>query len=339
MEHKIHDPLTAILLDPEFHRAVEENRAAEFIAKRLGVTPEEASRMTDGRTKTNSPSPQSDEKANPAQKEAIQIASNSSELQNTPSFEDYWTRVRGGVGDVVPLNFARAHEEYPQNYQQSEKRAREKYQIGEQPHYYSQTSSKDTRILQAEGMQNQSLLRKNPSTSKDIIYYTPPQRRAGLLLTGGLLIGIVAGATGVIFTKDTLDPTKTSNLPSGQSPYTYSSSGPLEHGRNTTEENKKMLEAMSTMVINVAEEVDKRLNPSPTPTSTPNPIPTPTPDLAQQTSFCTTPEPGKLCRIPPPPPPTPTPYPSCEKMNELRPGDWCVWPTADPRGPYAASFE
>lgn len=333
MEHKIQeqDPLTALLFDPKFREAVENNEADNYVANKLGVTLEEASRMTGGSTKTNSVSPSSDENANPAQNEAIQISSNSSlELQNTPSFEDYWTRVRGGVGDVVPLNFARAHEEYPQNYQQSEKRAREKYQRGKQ----SQASSQHKVIWQAEGMQNQSLLRKNPSTSsKDIIYYTPPQRRAGLLLTGGLLIGIVAGATGVIFTKDTLDPTKTSNLPSDQSPYTYS------YGRNTTEENKKLLEAMSTMVINVAEEVNKRLNPSPIPTSTPNPIPTPTPDLAQQASFCTTPEPGKLCRIPPPPPPTPTPYPSCEKMNELRPGDWCVWPTADHRGPYAASFE
>ncbi len=178
-----------------------------------------------------------------------------------------------------------------------------------------------------------SIAPRYPSTAPDAIYHQEPPRRAGLLLTGGLLIGIVAGATGVIFTKDTLSPTKTSNPTSEQSPYTYS------FGRNTTSENEELLGVMATMVVDVAEEVNNRLNPSPTPTSTPEPTPSPTPDLAQQSSFCGTPDPGKMCRVPPPPPPTPTPYPSCEKMNELRAGDWCVWPTPDPRGSYAAYHE
>lgn len=70
--------------------------------------------------------------------------------------------------------------------------------------------------------------------------------------------------------------------------------------------------------------------PTATPTATLRAMPSSTPDLASQTSFCGTAEPGKLCRIPYPPPPTPTPFPPCTEMARLQPGDWCVWPTAEP---------
>ncbi|MER3438183.1 MAG: hypothetical protein C4346_11650 [Chloroflexota bacterium] len=77
--------------------------------------------------------------------------------------------------------------------------------------------------------------------------------------------------------------------------------------------------------------------PTATPTATLRPQPSATPDLASQTSFCGTAEPGKLCRIPYPPPPTPTPFPPCTEMTRLQPGDWCVWPTEAPE--YLASRE
>ncbi len=77
--------------------------------------------------------------------------------------------------------------------------------------------------------------------------------------------------------------------------------------------------------------------PTATPTPTLRPVASATPDLASQTSFCGTAEPGKLCRIPYPPPPTPTPFPPCTEMTRLQPGDWCVWPTESPE--YLASRE
>lgn len=334
------DPLTAILLDPAFHEAVERNEGDVFIAQRLGIPLEESKSITGSKRETKSPHHSNENVVySVVSSEDLQKTSNSTHSSSSnSSSEDYWTRVRGGVGDVVPLNFARAHDEdYFLNEQHKQRFNRKKSRDNsnrrdEQPLYQTQnftTANKPSsyRILPKYSS-------RSPSTSTEVIYHQEPPRRAGLLLTGGLLIGIVAGATGVIFTKDTLSPTKTSNPTSEQSPYNYS------YDRNTTEENEKLLGVMSTMVIDVAEEVNKRLNPSPTPTSTPEPTPSPTPDLAKQTSFCITPEPGKLCRIPFPPPPTPTPYPSCEKMNELSPGDWCIWPTPpDPRGPYAAHHE
>lgn len=67
--------------------------------------------------------------------------------------------------------------------------------------------------------------------------------------------------------------------------------------------------------------------PSPTATSTPRPTATASPDPAGNLNFCADVEPGKLCKVPYPNPPTPTPYPSCADMEQLAPGDWCVWPT------------
>jgi hypothetical protein len=67
--------------------------------------------------------------------------------------------------------------------------------------------------------------------------------------------------------------------------------------------------------------------PSPSPTNTPRPIATASPDPATGHDFCSTNDPGQLCRVPFPAPPTPTPYPSCTDMDKLAPGDWCVWPT------------
>ncbi|MEA2511796.1 MAG: hypothetical protein QOJ59_1283 [Thermomicrobiales bacterium] len=67
--------------------------------------------------------------------------------------------------------------------------------------------------------------------------------------------------------------------------------------------------------------------PSPTPTSTAQPTATSSPDPAGNLDFCANVEPGKLCKVPYPTPPPPTPYPSCSEMDQLAPGDWCVWPT------------
>lgn len=68
----------------------------------------------------------------------------------------------------------------------------------------------------------------------------------------------------------------------------------------------------------------------PTPTPTPEPTVVPT-RIATKVAddFCSTPEPGTVCRIPPPPPPTPTPYPNCE-ISIATPensNDLCAWPT------------
>jgi hypothetical protein len=68
--------------------------------------------------------------------------------------------------------------------------------------------------------------------------------------------------------------------------------------------------------------------PSPTATGTPKPTATSSPDPAAGLDFCAAADPGKLCKVPLPAPPTPTPYPSCANMEQLTPGDWCVWPTA-----------
>jgi hypothetical protein len=67
--------------------------------------------------------------------------------------------------------------------------------------------------------------------------------------------------------------------------------------------------------------------PTATPTSPPRPTMTTIPDPASGQDFCSNTDPGKLCRVPYPTPPPPTPYPSCENMDQLAPGDWCVWPT------------
>jgi hypothetical protein len=333
------DPLTAILLDPAFHEAVERGEGDAFIAQRLGIPLEEYKSNIGRNGETNSTPYKSYEKEiYSVQSEDPQTISNSAlQTSSNSDSEDYWTRVRGGKKEVVPLNFARAHDEdYFLNNKQYGHRLNYK-KLMDNPNPRDEKSLYLTQNLTAANKtQNNRISRispKYPSSAPSAIDHQEPPRRAGLLLTGGMLIGIVAGATGVIFTKDTLTPTNTSNPDSKQLPYTYS------YDKDTPFENEKLLGVMSTVVIDLADEVSKKLNPSPTPTSTPEPIPSPTPDLAKKTSFCSTPDPGKLCRIPPPPPPTSTPYPSCEKMNELTPGDWCVWPTPDPRGPYATSFE
>lgn len=327
------DPLTKILLDPAFHEAVERDEGDAFIAQRLGISLEEY-RSSIGRNSATTSTPhQSNEKeihSSVSSEDPQTTSSSPQQTSSSTSSEDYWTRVRGGEGEVVPLNFAKAHDE---NYLFDEQRCFYDKKSTDNSNPRDEKSIYQTQNFTAAKKPQSNLIPKYSSTAPDALYHQEPPRRAGLLLTGGLLIGIVAGATGVIFAKDTFSPTKTSNPTSEQSPYTYF------YGRNTTDENEKLLGVMSTMVIDVAEEVNKRLNPSPTPSPTREPTPSPTPDRSQQTSFCTTPDPGKLCRVPPPPPPTPTPYPSCDKMHELSPGDWCVWPTPDPRGPYAAYHE
>lgn len=67
--------------------------------------------------------------------------------------------------------------------------------------------------------------------------------------------------------------------------------------------------------------------PTPTSTATATPVPTATQMVVWQPEPCSTPEPGKLCRVPDRMPPTPTPYPSCYEMPE--PGKWCRWEIAD----------
>ena len=67
----------------------------------------------------------------------------------------------------------------------------------------------------------------------------------------------------------------------------------------------------------------------PTATTVPSPTPTPkrTPTPGTPIEFCSTPQPGEACRIPPPPPPTPTPYPDCETALATpdNANDICVW--------------
>ena len=63
--------------------------------------------------------------------------------------------------------------------------------------------------------------------------------------------------------------------------------------------------------------------PTPTSTATATPVPTATQQVVWQPEPCSTPEPGKLCRVPDRAPPTPTPYPSCYEMPD--PGKWCRW--------------
>ncbi len=73
--------------------------------------------------------------------------------------------------------------------------------------------------------------------------------------------------------------------------------------------------------------------PSPTATETPRPTATSSPDLHRSRDICTgTPEPGKICKVPPPPPPTPTPYPSCPDViaTPANAGEWCEWPKPTP---------
>ncbi|HEY7036015.1 MAG TPA: hypothetical protein VH482_32075 [Thermomicrobiales bacterium] len=82
-----------------------------------------------------------------------------------------------------------------------------------------------------------------------------------------------------------------------------------------------------TMQVNVRAVLEL---PSPTVTNTPQPTATSSPDPASGLDFCANADPGKLCKVPFPAPPTPTPYPSCANMDQLTPGDWCVWPTQEP---------
>jgi hypothetical protein len=63
--------------------------------------------------------------------------------------------------------------------------------------------------------------------------------------------------------------------------------------------------------------------PTATSTATATPVPTSTQRAVWVPDPCSTPEPGKLCRVPDRAPPTPTPYPSCYEMSE--PGKWCRW--------------
>lgn len=67
--------------------------------------------------------------------------------------------------------------------------------------------------------------------------------------------------------------------------------------------------------------------PTATSTATATPVPTSTQRAVWQPDPCSTPEPGRLCRVPDRAPPTPTPYPSCYEMPE--PGKWCRWIVAD----------
>lgn len=75
------------------------------------------------------------------------------------------------------------------------------------------------------------------------------------------------------------------------------------------------------------------------PTSTPTSPATGTLEVTTLTptiNDCGTAEPGTVCRVPLPPRPTATAYPSCETLDELTPGAWCMWPTA-PRDPSAST--
>lgn len=67
--------------------------------------------------------------------------------------------------------------------------------------------------------------------------------------------------------------------------------------------------------------------PMPTSTATATPVPTATQQVVWQPDPCSTPEPGKLCRVPDRAPNTPTPYPSC--YGAVEPGKWCRWIVAD----------
>lgn len=63
--------------------------------------------------------------------------------------------------------------------------------------------------------------------------------------------------------------------------------------------------------------------PTATATATATPVPTATQRALWVPDPCSTPEPGKLCRVPDRAPNTPTPYPSCYDAPE--PGKWCRW--------------
>jgi hypothetical protein len=95
-------------------------------------------------------------------------------------------------------------------------------------------------------------------------------------------------------------------------------------GASTTSTDPAAIAEAPTMEVNVRAVLEL---PSPTATTTPRATATATPDPAGSVDFCADDEPGQLCRVPYPPPPTPTPYPSCAEMDQLSPGDWCVWPT------------
>ena len=68
----------------------------------------------------------------------------------------------------------------------------------------------------------------------------------------------------------------------------------------------------------------------PPPPPTPRNRPPPRVQPGRRLDFCADADPGQLCKVPFPAPPTPTPYPSCANMEQLTPGDWCVWPTQEP---------
>jgi hypothetical protein len=64
----------------------------------------------------------------------------------------------------------------------------------------------------------------------------------------------------------------------------------------------------------------------PTPTVTPIPTLYPTAASKRVTiNDCGTATPGAICSKPQPPAPTTTPYPNCERLADLRPGDFCQW--------------
>jgi len=81
--------------------------------------------------------------------------------------------------------------------------------------------------------------------------------------------------------------------------------------------------AWATLAAIEATRLATETMPTPTSTATATPVPTSTQQVVWQPDPCSTPEPGKLCRVPDRAPNTPTPYPSC--YDEPEPGKWCRW--------------
>lgn len=82
-------------------------------------------------------------------------------------------------------------------------------------------------------------------------------------------------------------------------------------------------DAHGTMAVNVNVTL---LEPTATRTPIPTVEPTRAPTRETSINWCGSPEPGRVCQMPPAATATATAYPDC---TEATAGEWCVWPTTE----------